>query len=740
MNIPLPDLLNRIHIKTAPEHYIAHALWLVRASRLQMKLGGKECFLDGHYLLCAKEYPALQSGSVTGSFLYFPVGFFDTLNLPVGALFEEDPPLLCLSAEDFKELSLLFLKIKRTLVEKESLRAKKPPLPLSSSLFSLDEHSSVFCVRLAEDLEELFEALIKLKGGESLNKDTELFEYIDSHMDLPLDIPDLCERFRTNRTSLARTIKKRSGLAPMQYILERRLLAAQGALLERADSVTKIALAHGFTDEVYFIRAFKKRFGITPAAYRRSHRQAIPCQNQEPRMSVAQFEHDLKLGLGRAVVRLRAEENKEPFKQPLKAHIFSHISLSGRYERDLIDCFDDRKELRSEICSALLEDLKVNIHSVAIGFLNQMGYREEATRIMEELYAAAHEDLLLELKQGIDGEQGADADHPSAATRYMKVTWAIGRLVKPGFARVKAILIDIADFFDYSEAPPIPCGQCPLFGLYDGMGKENFFEVFEEVCANHRNGQKLRAEFVLTRDPLPLPPAKHLTSKQVIDHLKEGTFPHAPLCSAQSKEVAELLMAEQDPTVLAKGLFLFVSDPEEQRPVFPLHPAFLIDIIKREASSKDRRLFHAATAAINPIRHPAARDFALQILQDEGAQVDLLCCGLFLLAHNYTPADRAFLKSVLMRKHPDPRYRNAARQVLLILAKQEEQDAPYELLFDFFESERNDFVRLELAKALFLTGQMTEELRNECLYDRLPQTRELAAQIDPAVHLHLPPY
>ena len=740
MNIPLPDLLSRIHIKTSPEHYTAAALWLVRASRLQMKVGGKECFLDGHYLLCAKEYPALQSGSVTGSFLYFPVGFFDTLNLPVGALFEEDPPLLCLSGEDFKELSLLFLKIKRTLAEKASLRTKKPPIPPSSSLFPLDEHSSAFCVRLAGDLEELFEALMKLKNGESLNKDSELFQYIDSHLDRSLDIPALCERFHTNRTSLARTIKKKSGLAPMQYILERRLLAAQSALLERADSVTKIALAHGFADEVYFIRAFKKRFGITPAAYRRSNRQAPLPKNKEPRMSVAQFEHDLKLGLGRAVVRLREEENKEPFKEPLREHIFSHISLSGRYERDLIDCFDDRKELRAQICAALLEELKVDIHSVAIGFLNLMGYREEATGIMEELYAAAHGDLLAELKQGIDGEQGANADHPSAATRYMQVTWGIGRYVKPGIARVKAILTDIADFFDYSEVPPIPCKQCPLYGLYDGLGKENFFEVFEEVCANHRNGQKLRAEFALTKDPLPVPPAKHLASEQVLDHLKKGIFPHVSLSSPQTEEVASLLLKEQDPAVLSMGLCLYVSNPEEQRPVFPLAPALLIDIIKREASNKDRRLLHAATAAIEPIRHPVAKDFALQILQDEGARVDLLRCGLHLLASNYTPADRAFLKSVLMRKHPDPYYRNTARQVLLILAKQGEADAPYELLPHFFESEPDDYARLSVAQALFLTGQMTEELRRECLFDSLPATRELAAQIDPAVHLHLPPY
>jgi hypothetical protein len=62
-----------------------------------------------------------------------------------------------------------------------------------------------------------------------------------------------------------------------------------------------------------------------------------------------------------------------------------------------------------------------------------------------------------------------------------------------------------------------------------------------------------------------------------------------------------------------------------------------------------------------------------------------------------------------------------------------EKNAPYDLLPLYFEKEKDKWDRLLIAKALFKTGEMTEELRQECMLDRLPATRELACRIDPDV-------
>ena len=53
-----------------------------------------------------------------------------------------------------------------------------------------------------------------------------------------------------------------------QYITMERLVRAR-MLLQRGEAVAVAAEECGFTDSAYFIRVFRKYYGITPAKYRR---------------------------------------------------------------------------------------------------------------------------------------------------------------------------------------------------------------------------------------------------------------------------------------------------------------------------------------------------------------------------------------------------------------------------------------------------------------------------------------
>ena len=62
-----------------------------------------------------------------------------------------------------------------------------------------------------------------------------------------------------------------TGLTPAQYRLERRVTAAAGWLTLTGQSIEQIAEAAGFIDRFAFTKAFTRRFGLGPAAYRRLH-------------------------------------------------------------------------------------------------------------------------------------------------------------------------------------------------------------------------------------------------------------------------------------------------------------------------------------------------------------------------------------------------------------------------------------------------------------------------------------
>jgi AraC-like DNA-binding protein/effector-binding domain-containing protein len=73
---------------------------------------------------------------------------------------------------------------------------------------------------------------------------------------------------------LHRAFREMVGETPKQYTLRLRLERAGARLITSDDAVLDIALGTGFNSHEVFTRAFGRRFGRTPAAYRASFRRA----------------------------------------------------------------------------------------------------------------------------------------------------------------------------------------------------------------------------------------------------------------------------------------------------------------------------------------------------------------------------------------------------------------------------------------------------------------------------------
>lgn len=92
--------------------------------------------------------------------------------------------------------------------------------------------------------------------------------YLEEHFcSASLRLNDLCHAGSFSESSLRRAFYQSFGLSPKQYILEKRLRFAASLLAEERMSVKEAAFATGFTDEKYFSRCMKKKYGVPPSAF-----------------------------------------------------------------------------------------------------------------------------------------------------------------------------------------------------------------------------------------------------------------------------------------------------------------------------------------------------------------------------------------------------------------------------------------------------------------------------------------
>ncbi|HYC93689.1 MAG TPA: helix-turn-helix transcriptional regulator [Thermoanaerobaculia bacterium] len=73
----------------------------------------------------------------------------------------------------------------------------------------------------------------------------------------------------TSPFHLARTFKRATGVSLHQHRLKLRLHASLELLRDTREEISSIALDLGFADHSHFTVSFRRRFGVTPSAYRR---------------------------------------------------------------------------------------------------------------------------------------------------------------------------------------------------------------------------------------------------------------------------------------------------------------------------------------------------------------------------------------------------------------------------------------------------------------------------------------
>ena len=97
-------------------------------------------------------------------------------------------------------------------------------------------------------------------------------QIIEDELSGPLTVERLADSVGRNKFTFIRAFKKRSGLTPYQFILERRVSRARDMIKAGGKSLAEVAYDTGFSSQSHMSTAFLAHFSISPAAYRKSVR------------------------------------------------------------------------------------------------------------------------------------------------------------------------------------------------------------------------------------------------------------------------------------------------------------------------------------------------------------------------------------------------------------------------------------------------------------------------------------
>ncbi len=111
----------------------------------------------------------------------------------------------------------------------------------------------------------------KMRVAVHKNLATDAAAFIDANYHQKISLSTVASAFFVDKTYLAHVYSLEFGTTICNTILERRLTEAAQLLIDTTDSAAAIGANVGISDNIYFGKVFKRRFGVSPLRYRKEH-------------------------------------------------------------------------------------------------------------------------------------------------------------------------------------------------------------------------------------------------------------------------------------------------------------------------------------------------------------------------------------------------------------------------------------------------------------------------------------
>jgi AraC-like DNA-binding protein len=109
---------------------------------------------------------------------------------------------------------------------------------------------------------------IAQRGGLATWQERRAKAYIEAHLSENISLADVAGECTLSVAQFARAFKRSTGLAPYQYLTERRVARARLMLLHTDLPLADVAVRCGFADQSHFTKVFRRSFGASPGKLR----------------------------------------------------------------------------------------------------------------------------------------------------------------------------------------------------------------------------------------------------------------------------------------------------------------------------------------------------------------------------------------------------------------------------------------------------------------------------------------
>ncbi|MGX5803415.1 helix-turn-helix domain-containing protein [Bradyrhizobium sp. Arg314] len=125
-------------------------------------------------------------------------------------------------------------------------------------------------IHLAQAYGNMQPAARRAQGGLASWQERRARDLIEANLSSDISLRALATECGLSRSHFVRAFRASMGLAPHQWLLQRRIENAKTLLQDAAHTIADVALACGFADQAHFTRVFTRMVGTSPGAWRRS--------------------------------------------------------------------------------------------------------------------------------------------------------------------------------------------------------------------------------------------------------------------------------------------------------------------------------------------------------------------------------------------------------------------------------------------------------------------------------------
>ncbi|MBE7026149.1 MAG: helix-turn-helix domain-containing protein [Ruminococcaceae bacterium] len=126
--------------------------------------------------------------------------------------------------------------------------------------------------------QKVYDALIKLLKSNNISLEIVEFsecvqkavEFIKNNLDKKICLSSVAEYAYISKSTLTNKFKKELKITVQEYIKGQKMFAAAQLLKNANMSIEEISEYLGFSDQFYFSKCFKQRFGMSPLKYKKS--------------------------------------------------------------------------------------------------------------------------------------------------------------------------------------------------------------------------------------------------------------------------------------------------------------------------------------------------------------------------------------------------------------------------------------------------------------------------------------